>query len=198
MDIYSALHTDSQEFIAEIEAKDGKNIEIKITTVSNEVEGQIKSISAFLTDVTTQISANGTTSLVSKGLCESFIEHNRDPILLLDLDAVIVSANRSFSDLLGWRKENLEGFHILRCPSIPADLIEQMGDYFRRVVHGETKLEMLETVRMDTEGKSHFMKFSVTPIQDAKGEVCNWAVHLRPSLTLVIKKGLVKKHESSK
>lgn len=176
---HKGLLTDSQEFIAEIKAKDGKNIEMKITTVSNEVEGQIKSTTAFLTDVTTQTSANVTTSMLTKGLCESFIEHNRDPILLLDLDAVIVLANRSFSDLLGWRKENLEGFHILQCPSIPADLIEQMEDYFRRVVHGETKLEILETVRMDTEGKSHFMKLSITPISDAQDEVCNWAVHLR-------------------
>jgi hypothetical protein len=71
--------------------------------------------------------------------------------------------------MLGWRKENLEGFHILQCPSIPADLIKQMEDYFRRVVHGETMLEILETVRMDIEGKSHFMKYRLPLFMTRKG-----------------------------
>jgi PAS domain S-box-containing protein len=174
-----ALESDTQEFITEIKAKDGKNIEMKITTVSNEVEGQIASISVFLTDITTQTITNQRTSLQSKGLCESFIENNRDPILLLDLDGIIVLANRSFSDLLGWRKENLEGFYILQCPSIPPDMIDQMDDYYRRVLHSDTNLETLKTIRIDTKGKSYYMMLSITPIHDANNIVCNWAVHLR-------------------
>jgi PAS domain S-box-containing protein len=174
-----ALESDTQEFIAEIKAKDGKSIEMKITTVSNEVEGKIVSVSGFLTDITTQTITTEGTSPLSKDLCESFIENNRDPILLLNLDAIIVLANHSFSELLGWRKENLEGFHILQCPSIPPDLIGQMDDYYRRVRNGEPNLETLQTVRIDTEGTSHYMMLSITPIHDANDQLCNWAVHLR-------------------
>jgi PAS domain S-box-containing protein len=112
---------------------------MKIIRVSNELEGQIASISAFLTD----ISVNP----ISMGLCESFIENNRDPILLLNLEAIIILANRAFSKLLGWRKENLEGYHILQCPSIPENLVEQMREYFHRIVAGETDIATLDTIQ---------------------------------------------------
>jgi PAS domain S-box-containing protein len=121
--------------------------------------------------------------LNQKELCESFIESNRDPILLLDLDATIVLANRTFSQLLGWRKENLEGFHILSCPSIPPHLVEQMRDYYQRVVssqyNSDSDLFTLETIRVSNDEKAYHMMLSITPIYDHFGEVCNWAVHLR-------------------
>jgi PAS domain S-box-containing protein len=180
-----ALESDAQEFITEIKAKDGKNIEMKITAVSNEVENKFMSISGFLTDITSQTTTNVRMRPLSKGLCESFIENNRDPILLLDLDANIVLANTSFSNLLGWRKENLEGFHILQCPSIPPDLIGQMDDYFRRVKNGETRQESIQTVRIDTQGISHYMMLSITPIHDDNDMLCNWAVHLRDITALI-------------
>jgi hypothetical protein len=54
-----------------------------------------------------------------------------------------------------------------------------MDDYYRRVRNGEPNLETLQTVRIDTEGTSHYMMLSITPIHDANDQLCNWAVHLR-------------------
>jgi two-component system sporulation sensor kinase A len=175
-----AVQSDTQEFITMINCKDGSQLEIKIITVSNEEDGQVSSISGTLTEIAKQ---QGTVSAginkITQGLCESFIENNRDPILLLDMDAIIVLANQAFSRLLGWRKENLEGFHILSCPSIPPHLVDQMRDYYNRVVNAEPNLTTLETIRVNEEGRAHYMMLSITPIHDLNGEVCNWAVHLR-------------------
>jgi two-component system sporulation sensor kinase A len=174
-----AVTSDSQLFITPLKCKDGRNLEMKIVTVSNEMEGDIVSVSGFISDITEQSIVYEGKIQTSKELCESFIENNMDPILLLDLDAVIVLANRSFSRLLGWRKENLEGFHILQCPSIPPHLVEQMRDYYERVVNSEKNSTTLETIRISTEGKVHYMMLSITPIHDRNGDIHNWAVHLR-------------------
>lgn len=111
--------------------------------------------------------------------------HIRNPILLLDTKAVIVLANRAFSELLGWKKDNLEGFHILQCPSIPPPLVQQMKDYFHKVVdyysggNGmERELSFLETIRVTDSGTEYQMMLTITPIYK-RGEICNWAVHLR-------------------
>jgi PAS domain S-box-containing protein len=174
-----AMESDTQEFITEIKCKDGNVKEMKIVTISNEVEGQIVSISVFLIDIFAEKLLNNGATPKTMGLCESFIENNRDPILLLNLEAIIILANQAFSKLLGWRKENLEGFHILQCPSIPAHLVDQMGEYFHRLIQGETDLATLDTIRMDTEGKPYYMMLSITPIKESNGNLCNWAVHLR-------------------
>jgi PAS domain S-box-containing protein len=170
---------DTQEFITEIKCKDTNNKEMRIITVPNEMAGRVVSISVFLTNISAAEAANEGVSPKSMGLCESFIENNRDPILLLNLEAIIILANRAFSELLGWRKENLEGFHILQCPSIPTHLVEQMRDYHNRVVDGETDLATLDTIRIDTEGKPYYMMLSITPVEDINGTIRNWAVHLR-------------------
>jgi len=121
----------------------------------------------------------------TRELAASFIEHCRDPILLLDTDATIVLANPAFSRLLGWRKEKLEGFHILQCPSIPPRLVVQMRDYFRRAIAAygagsphAGELEFLETMRMTDEGVEYPMTLTIAPMYRS-GEICNWAVHLR-------------------
>jgi PAS domain S-box-containing protein len=173
-----AAESDIQEFIIGVKTKSGKRLEFKMVTMSNEKEGHIATITGLLTEISDQknvLAINQT----SKDLCESFIENNRDPILLLDLDATIILANRAFSQLLGWRKENLEGFHILLCPSIPPYMIEQMRDYYQRVIKDEPNLSTLETIRMTTEGIPRYMMLSITPIHDTNSNVCNWAVHLR-------------------
>jgi PAS domain S-box-containing protein len=174
-----AIISDTQEFITPLKCKNGTIVEIKIVTVSNEVDGQIVSVSGFISDAIEPSVIHESEIQTTNDLYESFIVNNRDPILLLDLDAIIVLANHAFSRLLGWRKENLEGFHILQCPSIPPHLVDQMREYYGRVVNEEKNLTTLETIRISTEGKAHYMMLSITSIQDRNGKVCNWAVHLR-------------------
>ncbi|WP_227938116.1 PAS domain S-box protein [Alkalihalobacillus deserti] len=178
---------ETHEFESVVNDKKGGNVELQVIMVPNEIEGQIVNISLYMKDITEQRKVKLELELVHKDLCESFIENNRDPILLLDLNATIVLANSAFSRLLGWRKENLEGFHILRCPSIPPHLVEQMRDYYHHVVTSQSnsdltsnsELSTLETIRVTNEEKAYHMMLSITPINDQCGKVCNWAVHLR-------------------
>lgn len=180
-----AFEGETQEFDLAIACKQGNILELKVLMVPNEVDGKIVSISLSVKDLTDQ--SKEEMKLIHKDICVSFIENNRDPILLLDLNATIVLANRTFSQLLGWRKENLEGFHILKCPSIPPHLVQQMRDYYERVMaaqenavpSAESDLYTLETIRVSNDDRSYHMMLSITPIHDQDGEICNWAVHLR-------------------
>jgi PAS domain S-box-containing protein len=170
--------TETQDFITSINCKDGTKVEVKVVTVSNEVNEKVRSIYCFFTEAIDQPLIHAGLRQTSD-LTQSFVENNRDPILILDLEAIIVLANRAFSKLLGWRKENLEGFHILECPSIPPHLIEQMRDYYERVISGDPDLTTLETIRITDKGKEFNMSLTITPLYDQDGNVCNWAVQLR-------------------
>lgn len=178
-----AVRSETHEFELEAECKNSNKIELQVKLVPIEFNGQIISISVYAKDITEQKKVELDIIRTSKELCESFIENNRDPILLLDLDATIVLANRSFSQLLGWRKENLEGIYILHCPSIPPHLVEQMKNYYQSVLTAECRsnsnVSNLETIRITNEGKAYHMMLSITSIHGRDGEVCNWAVHLR-------------------
>ncbi|RKL68620.1 hypothetical protein CR203_00780 [Salipaludibacillus neizhouensis] len=176
---------ETHEFELGVNYKKGHKVELQVMMVPNEIEGQIINISVYVKDITKQRKVE--LEQINKELSESFIETNRDPILLLDMNATIVIANPAFSRLIGWRKENLEGFHILRCPSMPPHLINQMSDYYRRVVtaqynsdaNSDSNLSTLETIRVTNDEKAYHMMLSITPIKDVYGEICNWAVHLR-------------------
>ena len=182
---HKVLEGETHEIELGVNCKKGNILEVQVIMVPNEINGQIINISLYIREIPKQRKFE--LKLNQKELCESFIESNRDPILLLDLNATIVLANRTFSDLLGWRKENLEGFHILSCPSIPPHLVEQMRDYYHRVVSSkynsdgtvDSELFTLETIRVSNEEKAYHMMLSITPIHDHNEEVCNWAVHLR-------------------
>ncbi|GIP34193.1 PAS domain S-box protein [Paenibacillus sp. J2TS4] len=182
-----AVEGETHEFELAMNSGKRNRILLRVMMVPNEIEDQPVSIAVYIREITERKKAENDNLETSRGLCESFIENNRDPILLLDLEATIVLANRAFSQLLGWRKENLEGVHILDCPSIPPNLVEQMKDYYERVTAAafssklatDSELATLQTIRMTNEGEEHQMLLSITPIYDQSGSVCNWAVHLR-------------------
>ncbi len=109
----------------------------------------------------------------------SFIESHSDPILVLDRSAKIVLSNASFSKLLGWRKDQLEGFHILQCPSIPPYLVSQMNEFVTRVFAGGDDEATMETIRMTDQGREYQMLLTLTPVRDRAGFARYWAVHLR-------------------
>ena len=110
----------------------------------------------------------------------SFIESHSDPILVLDRNATIALSNGSFSKLLGWRKDQLEGFHILQCPSIPPYLVPQMQEFVARVfAGGGDETATMETIRVTDRGKEYQMLLTLTPVRDRAGIVRYWAVHLR-------------------
>ncbi|MDF2679313.1 MAG: kinE 3 [Brevibacillus sp.] len=182
-----AVDGESNMFEISVHNEANQKVKLHVKTVTLELDGQTVGVTVYMTDITAQKQKEAEFLQSSKDLCKSFIEHNRDPILLLDLESTIVFANSAFSRLLGWSKSSLEGFHILQCPSIPPHLIKQMSDYFQRAIAFESTaqadetrhLELLETVRITDAGQEYQMILSITPIYDAPGSVCNWAVHLR-------------------
>ncbi|QRG68099.1 ATP-binding protein [Brevibacillus choshinensis] len=182
-----AVLGESSEFEITVHNESNQEVELLVKAVPLELDGQTVGVTIYMRDITALKKKEAEALHSSRELCKSFIEHNRDPIMLLDLEFTIVFANSAFSRLLGWSKSSLEGFHILQCPSIPPNLVKQMSDYFQHVIafekpaHAEdaARLELLDTIRITDAGQEYQMILSITPIYDASGHICNWAVHLR-------------------
>ncbi|WP_284644906.1 PAS domain-containing sensor histidine kinase [Paenibacillus silviterrae] len=157
----------------------GRFKEVRARLVPHFTEGRTTGVTVYLTlgDAREYEPRMGT---ALDAIGASFIESHSDPILVLSQNATIALANASFSKLLGWRKDQLEGFHILKCPSIPPYLVPQMKDFVTRVFAGGGDDEAtMETIRMTDQGREFQMLLTLTPVRDRVGLVRYWAVHLR-------------------
>ncbi|WP_238392550.1 PAS domain-containing sensor histidine kinase [Paenibacillus antri] len=153
--------------------------EMRIRMAPHVVEGRTTGVSVYMTPAEARGDEPRKGSALD-AIGASFIESHSDPILVLDQHATIALANGSFSKLLGWRKDQLEGFHILQCPSIPPYLVTQMNDFVTRVFAGGGDDEAtMETIRVTDQGKEYQMLLTLTPVRDRIGLVRYWAVHLR-------------------
>ncbi|WP_195571351.1 PAS domain-containing sensor histidine kinase [Paenibacillus sp. 1001270B_150601_E10] len=161
--------------------------DLKLRMVPNILDETLKGVTLYVQNPTEEERDHGHTVQADLLICQSFIEYHRDPILLLDQRATIVLANPAFSKLLGWSKEKLVGSHILDCPAIPSYLVKQMKRYYQQVVAAErhsdiysyTNLEHIETIQVASDGNEYRMLLSISPIYQASGSLCYWAVHLR-------------------
>jgi len=163
-----------------IRAGDLKNRELRVQLVPYEEGNALVGATIYLAAADRRADGAAEPPLVLDTIGASFIESHTDPILLLDPSLNIVLANPAFSRLLGWRKNQLEGFHILQCPSIPTYLVPQMKEFCERAVATEGKEEAtMETIRVTDGGKEYRMLLSITPIRDRFSCIRHWAVHLR-------------------
>ncbi|HLG27067.1 MAG TPA: PAS domain S-box protein, partial [Paenisporosarcina sp.] len=81
---HKAVQGETHEFELGVQCNQGNQIELQVILVPNEILGQIVNISVYTKEISKPRKFE--LKLNQKELCESFIESNRDPILLSDLD----------------------------------------------------------------------------------------------------------------
>ncbi|HZG78471.1 MAG TPA: PAS domain S-box protein [Paenibacillus sp.] len=175
----AVVHGETQTFDMSIRLRRGggaREVRVQFVPLGG---GRSAGVTVYIQPIAESMNESApTTALDSIGA--SFIESHSDPILVLDRNATIALSNASFSKLLGWRKDQLEGFHILQCPSIPPYLVSQMNEFVTRVfAAGGDETATMETIRITDQGQEYQMLLTLTPVRDRAGYARYWAVHLR-------------------
>ncbi|SDN70071.1 PAS domain S-box-containing protein [Paenibacillus sp. yr247] len=154
--------------------KDGTLIDVS-TTLSpiRDTMGHIIGIAGICRDITEKKQAEQSLKATKEQL-ESYIDHNVDSVLILNLEYKVVRVNHAFEITFGWSSSEIVGTNVFDLPLIPNDLkpgvvlaLERMQPY------------SVETVRRKKGGDEIPVMVSLFTIQDEARNPNGWAVTLR-------------------
>lgn len=109
---------------------------------------------------------------------ESVINGTSDAIHTTDMDDHIVSVNRAFEELYGWKKSEASGESLLL---IPDSVQEEENDRLERLIRGE-QLPPTETLRLKRDGTVVEVSVSTSVIRDENGHPMSF-VHVTRDMT---------------
>jgi len=146
--------------------KSGKLVELNIRYVPTVMDGEIVGVFAVAQDISERKRAQE--ELCStKELLESFVEHSKDTIVVVDLEGIVLRANGAFEDMFGWIRDDVLG---RRLPVIWDQGPVTLSNVFAQVAAGTavTHIEMMCTKR---DGTTIYIDATFSPIHDAEAEV---------------------------
>jgi PAS domain S-box-containing protein len=114
----------------------------------------------------------------TKHQLNSFIMHNLDPILILDMEDKVVSVNQAFERTFGWSSDEVLGLHANDIPYIPDDRKFEINRNRSFVLLGEN-LEGYESIRKTKDGAIVHVMVSCFPLWEKKDKIAGWAVMIR-------------------
>ncbi|UKS26481.1 PAS domain S-box protein [Paenibacillus sp. HWE-109] len=110
----------------------------------------------------------------TKERLESFIDHNIDPVMMINLAYDVVKINLAFEKTFGWTSPEIVGVNVFNFPFIPEasrpgclQALEQRQPYY------------LETIRKKKDGGELPVMVSLFTMRDESGIHSGWAVTLR-------------------
>ncbi|NQX70945.1 PAS domain S-box protein [Paenibacillus alba] len=114
----------------------------------------------------------------TKEKLESFINHNVDPVMMINTECDVVKINFAFEATFGWTSQEIVGINVFDFPFIPdksrpgcVEALKQLQPY------------CLETVRKKKNGDDLPVMISFFTIQDEAGKPNGWALTLRDLTT---------------
>ncbi|SFK97659.1 two-component system, sporulation sensor kinase A [Paenibacillus sp. 1_12] len=158
--------------------KDGTLIEVSgtLSPVRDE-EGIIVGVMSMYRDISERKRAVQELN-AAKNQLESFIDHNVDPILIVDLEENVSRINHAFEHVFGWSASEIVGLSILNLPIMPLDLLPQI-DLKLKVIKSDEPLKGYETVRRRKDGTIIPVMLSSFGMRDEHDHIHGWAVILR-------------------
>ncbi|WP_240415174.1 PAS domain-containing sensor histidine kinase [Paenibacillus periandrae] len=114
----------------------------------------------------------------AKDQLESFIDHNVDPIVIVNLEEKVSRVNHAFEKVFGWSAAEIIGLSILKLPIMLPDLSPQM-DMRQKVFKSDEPLTGYETVRRRKDGTVIPVMLSSFGMRDEQDHIHGWAVILR-------------------
>ncbi|WP_171654013.1 PAS domain-containing sensor histidine kinase [Paenibacillus foliorum] len=171
-------NSDIDIFICRIRHKQGHYVwfETTATIIRNEA-GEIINILAVGRDITSRKQAENVLKAAKEQL-ESFIDHNVDPILIMNLEDKAVRINQAFETMYGWTECEIVGRNITDLPIIPSNLKWEVTQNLVRIKSNETS-QGYETVRNRRDGVDLKVTLSSFCIRDENGNISGWAVIMR-------------------
>jgi two-component system sporulation sensor kinase A len=105
----------------------------------------------------------------TKEQLESFISHNKDAIILFDLEGHVLQVNKAYEKMLGWSIQEIKGKPL---PCIPDSLIDYRTFVtIQKIISRESITTKFETVRQRKDGSLFEISLTLSPILDTKGSV---------------------------
>ena len=98
---------------------------------------------------------------------EMFLRHSADAIWMVDLEDRVLQINPAFESLFGWSKEEVIGQPL---PIIPEDLKDEIHRLHETIKQGFAR-SGYETRRICKDGRMIHVSATLSPVQNARGEV---------------------------
>jgi PAS domain S-box-containing protein len=111
----------------------------------------------------------------TKHQLNSFIMHNLDPILIIDMEDKIITVNQAFEKTFGWSAAEVLGLNANEMPHIPDDRKFEVNRNRSFILLGEN-LDGYESIRKTKAGDIVNVMVSCFPLWEEEDKVAGWAV----------------------
>src|SRR5215210_4252102 len=153
----------AQNYDIAITNKEGRRVELNVTSIPIVVDDGVVGIYGIAKDVTERKRAEEAQTRLA-----SIVENSVDAIDSKSLDGTIVSLNPSAEKLYGYSEEELKGKQI--SVLLPPERLDEMMEILEKVGRGETIIQH-ETVRVSKDGRCIPVSLTVSPVRDSSGNI---------------------------
>ncbi|WP_106769503.1 PAS domain S-box protein [Paenibacillus faecalis] len=144
-----------------------RRLEVTSRDELGQLSGRINAMTSNLGHYTSQLKQMVDENQSVKEYLESVINQTADAIHTTDIHGTIISVNKAFEQLYGWKSHEAIG---RRLELVPAELKDEERERWRRLRAGE-RLGSVETVRLRKDGSIIEVSISTSPIQDKMGNI---------------------------
>lgn len=144
-----------------------RRLEVTSRDELGQLSGRINAMTSNLGHYTSQLKQMVDENQTVKEYLESVINQTADAIHTTDMYGRIISVNKAFEQLYGWKSHEAIG---RKLELIPIEIVEEEKERRRRLSAGE-RLGSVETVRMRKDGSMIEVSISTSPIQDEAGNI---------------------------
>ena len=143
--------------------KTGRSIPVLITlSLLKDEEGRGEAVATLAKDISTQKQAELEVRRMSKVFMDA-----ADPIIIEDLDGIIVEMNAEAENAYGWSREELIGHSITKI--VPPERHDQAQDILGRCLTGE-EVRNIEGIRWNKSGERLDVLLTLSRLTDESGE----------------------------
>ncbi|HDX9577542.1 TPA: PAS domain S-box protein [Bacillus pseudomycoides] len=104
----------------------------------------------------------------TKELLESFVDNNKDAIIIIDREGHILQANKAYETIFDWPIQEAIGEKI---PCVPDFLMDESVEIIRNILSGKSAITRLETVRQRRNGDLIDISMTISPVLDVRGNI---------------------------
>ncbi|WP_223067545.1 PAS domain S-box protein [Paenibacillus caui] len=154
--------------------KDGSLVETSLTlSPVRDTNGHIIGIAGTCRDISEKKQAEQKL-LATKQQLESYINHNIDPVLIINTEYRVARVNRAFEETFGWLSSELVGSVVFDLPNIP-------GGYKPKLISALNQLKphSVEATRRRKDGIEIPVTISLFPLLDEARNHSGWAINFR-------------------
>jgi PAS domain S-box-containing protein len=114
----------------------------------------------------------------TKHQLQSFIMHNLDPVLILDMNEKVVTVNYAFERIFGWAANEILGLSAIELPHIPDDKIFEVNHNRSFTLLGEM-IAPYESISTTKKGDRLDVMVSCFPLWEESNKLNGWAIIIR-------------------